>query len=71
MSLLDIECGDGSILFTVLFKGVDAWGVLRPGFSSAFTKTDELLLNGGWREFINGTLLVSCQNYLQNETERC
>lgn len=48
MSLLDIESDDALGLFTVLIKGVvEAWGVLWPGFSSAFNKSDELLLNVG------------------------
>lgn len=41
-------------LVTVLFIGVVACGVLWPGFSSAFSSSDELLFNEGWREVIRG-----------------
>lgn len=52
-------------LVTVLFNGAVACGVLWPGISSAFSKSDELLLRDGWRKDIRGHFPTRFDDYLQ------
>jgi hypothetical protein len=47
LNSFDLDWGGELELVTVLVIGVDACGVLCPGFCSEFNKSDELLFSEG------------------------